>query len=63
MGGDYPNVIELRPDEDPHGSALGRDLAEVIQTHMDRGNLTYSAIIGILVCRALDVYDQSREDT
>lgn len=49
------NVVKLRPDESPFGKAFMNELREVIQTHMDRGELTYGEIIGILELEKLAV--------
>lgn len=54
--------VQLFPDEDPHTGRFQEDLESAIKAHMERGNMTQAAMVGVLVMVALDLWACFRED-
>jgi hypothetical protein len=54
------NVVELFPDENPHGSRLMADLNKVVNDHLTRGELSYSAVMGAMLVTILRTYDDAK---
>jgi hypothetical protein len=55
-------IYKLRPDDSPFARAFRDELYEVIDRHLDRGEMTYAEVIGIIEFAKLDIMIDQKED-